>query len=121
MATATTIPNEFDETILETLEQCITKMSKKLRETFDPDKGESQSLFRVFCSAINTRSKILKINSKSVSKEYQELDILTKAKALVDNKLLGMKNNPPGTKNAPIPQKKRKGGGASFWRNNKLS
>jgi hypothetical protein len=109
MDMAAAIPNKFDETILETLELCITKMSKKLRETFDPDKAESQSLFRVFCSAINTRSKVVRMNAKSVGKEYQELEIITKAKAIVDKKL------------ASIPQKSKKRGGIPFWRNRKLS
>ncbi len=122
MVMATVLPNEFDKTILDTLEHCIIKMSEKLKKIFDPDKPESQSLFRVFCSAINTRSRIVHKIVKSIDKAKIEVQIMEKAKTLVNDQLSRLENTPAGTANAcSIPQKTKKGGGTSFWRNRKLA
>ncbi|MGC9326094.1 MAG: hypothetical protein ACP5I1_00525 [Candidatus Hinthialibacter sp.] len=42
------------------LESCLNKMADKLLKKFDVDDKESLSLFRQFCSAINTRLQWIK-------------------------------------------------------------
>jgi len=122
MVMATVMPSEFDQEILGTLEHCIIKMSDKLKKTFEPDKPESQSLFRVFCSAINTRSRMVHKIVKSINKANLDVQIMEKAKSLVNDQLSRIEHTPAGTANASsIPQKTKKGGGISFWRNRKMA
>ncbi|MBN2328989.1 MAG: hypothetical protein JXR73_17750 [Candidatus Omnitrophica bacterium] len=45
----------FEQKITFALESCLNKMADNLLKKFDVDDKESLSLFRQFCSAINTR------------------------------------------------------------------
>jgi ribosomal protein S19 len=51
---------QWENTILETLEDCITKMSDKLKETYDPGIESSRDLFKQFCAALSARQKWIK-------------------------------------------------------------
>ncbi len=121
MAMATVIQSEFDQKIIDTLECCIIKMSDKLREIFDPEQPESKSLFRLFCFAINTRTKIVKKNLRDLDQANLELAVMENAKSLVDQGLSRLQKNTSGGKNSIGMPKKKNKGGISFWRNKKLA
>jgi len=56
---------QLEDNVLSTLNACLNKISDKLNNSFNPDDPKSISLFRQFCSAINTRLKLTKIVQKS--------------------------------------------------------
>jgi hypothetical protein len=50
----------LNERILAALDLCITKMSDRLRDSFNPDDKQSLSLFKQFCASLKTRMQWLK-------------------------------------------------------------
>ncbi len=126
MVIATVIPNEFDQTMLDTLENCIMKISAHLRKKFDPNETESKSLFRLFCSSINTRSRMInKIVSASVQ-AHKQIKNDQKAVTTTQNDLSNLKNIPSGNANASCiadetVKRQKRGSLGAFWRNKKLA
>jgi hypothetical protein len=57
---STIASKSFENQILETFNDCIEKISKKLQNNFDPNESKSLSLFRQFCTALNARFNWLK-------------------------------------------------------------
>ncbi len=114
MATTTAIPTEVDDAIIETFDNCIMKMSDALRKKFNPDEKESRSLFRLFCSAVNTRSKIMNKILCAIDNAHQYLS--QSEQTIVKNVPTDNEHSSCITEN----QKKHRRGGA-FWRNKKLA
>jgi len=129
MNNATVIPNQFDQDILDTIEHCTMKISKKLKETFDPDKAESKSLFRLFCSAVNARARIVGKMNKAVQQTNQSINNLAKnlktalnSQSTTQDALLDQ-NAPSNQSNFALitEKKKKKSRAGGFWRNKKLA
>ena len=129
MNNATVIPNQFDQDILDTIEHCTMKISKKLKETFDPNKAESKSLFRLFCSAVNARARIVGKMNKAVQQTNQSINNLAKnlktalnSQSTTQDALLDQ-NAPSNQSNFALitEKKKKKSRAGGFWRNKKLA
>jgi hypothetical protein len=123
MNTATVMPTRFDEDIIDTLEHCITKMSKKLKEIFNPDKAESKSLFRLFCSAVNVRSRMLQKMANAIQKAHQAMNNSQKNETKAISDQANIQNTASEESNDALmtPKKKKQSRVGTFWRNKKLA
>jgi hypothetical protein len=123
MACANVITTEFDQTTLETLENCITKISDHLRKKFNPDEAESKSLFRLFCSSINTRSRIMNKILNSIEKTNESMKKNENAINTTKSKQSIVENIPSNNQNSSYltEKKKKRGIVGRFWRNKKLA
>ncbi len=123
MNTAIAMPTQLDDDIIDTLEHCITKMSKKLKEVFNPDKAESKSLFRLFCSAVNTRSRMLQKMANAIQKAHQAMNNSKKSETKAINDQSNIQNATPEQSNFALmtQNKKKEGRVGAFWRNKKLA
>jgi hypothetical protein len=65
---STSTPISLETQIFETLNRCIEKISKHLDKNFNPEDPKSLSLFRQFCSALNTRRNWI----KNFIKDFQQ-------------------------------------------------
>jgi hypothetical protein len=123
MTDVTFIPNELDESIINTLNHCITKMSDCLKKKFNPEEKESRSLFRLFCTAINIRAKKMADILRFINKSNQKLKKSDKTGASQDNIQKIIDNNPANNSNPSCKNPKRGiiPGAALFWRKKKLA
>ncbi len=136
MNNATVIPTQFDQEILDTIEHCTMKISRKLKEVFDPDKAESKSLFRLFCSAVNTRARMLQKMTNAIQKANQAMTNIKKTGTTTLNSQSTTTQNALQDQDATLDQdapldqsnyalitekKKKKSRAGGFWRNKKLA
>jgi hypothetical protein len=105
--------SQFDEEIIDTMYSCITKISDRLKNSYDPDSPESNSLFRLFCSAVRTNIQMVNKYLKAMPENNPIQNTMQKTQNQVNS-------NKTSFNNIPI-QNKNSNNKGSFWRKKKTA
>ncbi len=63
--------NEYEQSVSQVFEHCITKIAAVLKKNFNPTESKSIMLFRLFCMSIKTRNSWIKSTTSAKNKNNQ--------------------------------------------------
>ncbi len=112
---------KFDENIMDTMSYCIMKISENLKKRYDPDSPESNSLFRLFCSASRTMMQMTNKYLRAKKIEIQNTQNQN-TKNIVNSNQSNFNNIPVDNSNSSLKQQKNDNNHvASFWKKKKTA